>query len=59
MEVIDSVCEICVNKCYRKGKVRGIMDADPDEEWCCFDSNNFGSEDGCYHFEQWEDDNEQ
>lgn len=27
-------CEDCINAKMRKGCVRGIMDADPDEYWC-------------------------
>lgn len=53
MEIIDSVCEVCINKCYLKGKVRGVMDADPDEYWCEEGSENFMTEDGCYKFERW------
>lgn len=27
-------CEDCGHSCCRRGAVRGIMDADPDEYWC-------------------------
>ena len=53
-----SICETCGNKCYKKGTVNGIMNADPDEEWCEYDSENFMTDDGCFRYFEWVDDND-
>lgn len=55
MDVIDSVCEVCAFRNFRKGATRGVMDCDPDEYSCEYESDNFMTEDGCYRFERWEE----
>lgn len=37
-------CEDCVHKRFRRGAQRGIMDCDPDEEWCECQSDYFYGE---------------
>ena len=53
-----SICETCGNKCYKKGTANGIMNADPDEEWCEYDSENFMTDDGCFRYFEWGDDDD-
>ena len=51
-----SLCETCGNKCYKKGTANGNMNADPDEEWCEYDSGNLMTDDGCFRYFEWVED---
>ena len=46
------------DKCCKKGTANGIMNADPDEEWCEYDSEHFMTDDGCFRYFEWGDDDD-
>ena len=49
----ETVCSSCVNCCYTPAKTNAPPeDCYPAEEWCYEDSDNFGTMDGCYHYEE-------
>lgn len=49
----ETVCESCANCRYIPAKTNAPPeDCYPAEEWCEEDSENFGTADGCYHYEE-------
>lgn len=37
-------CEDCIHHCHTSGQCRGIMDCDPDEDWCECENDYFDGE---------------
>lgn len=51
----DGICDTCIHRCYTEAVVRGLMDADPAEEYCEEDMQQFGYAEGCYKYEEVND----
>jgi len=50
-----SICEECSNYCRKNVIITGINTGEPAEEWCEEDSENFMTDDGCYQFDRYID----
>ena len=37
-------CENCIHNKHHTGACRGLMDCDPDEDWCELDNDYYGGE---------------
>jgi hypothetical protein len=49
----ETVCESCANCRYIPGRTNAPPeDCYPPEEYCEEDSDNFGTTDGCYRYEE-------
>ena len=49
----ETVCSSCAFCRYTPAKTNAPPeDCYPAEEWCDEDSENFGTSDGCYHYEE-------
>lgn len=58
--MIDSICNECVSRRYIPERIAiDPADSYPAEEWCEEDSDNFGTEDGCFRFERRREDEQE
>ena len=49
----DSICLSCKHYYYLPAQISGPVEACyPAESECTEDSDNFGTDDGCYHYER-------